>query len=106
VGKLVHFHDDVKAAEIRLDRQRITIGRRPDNDICLAYPAVSGAHAAIVTILEDSFLEDLGSTNGTFVNGERVGGRVSLRAGDRLRLGSPGVECELVRVVDDDGAAT
>ena len=53
MGKLVHFHDDGKAAEIRLDRQRTTIGRRPDNDICLAYPAVSGEPAAIVTILAD-----------------------------------------------------
>ena len=49
------------------------------------------------------WLEDL-STYGTFVNGERIGGRMSLQAGDRLRLGTPGVECELVRVVDDDGA--
>ena len=72
MGKLVHFHDDGKAAEIRLDRQRITIGRRPDNDICLAYPAVSGEHAAVVTILADSFLEDLGRTNGTLVNGAAV----------------------------------
>jgi pSer/pThr/pTyr-binding forkhead associated (FHA) protein len=44
------------------------------------------------------------STYGTFVNGDRVTGRVELRASDRLRVGSPGVECELVRAVDDDGA--
>ena len=41
----------------------------PDNDVCLPYPAVSGEHAEIVTILADSFLDDLGSTNGTLVNG-------------------------------------
>lgn len=69
MGKLVHFQADGTAIEIKLDRQRITIGRRPDNDVCLAYPAVSGEHAAVVTILSDSFLEDLGSTNGTLVNG-------------------------------------
>lgn len=96
VGKLVHFHDDVKAAEIRLDRQRITIGRRPDNDICLAYPAVSGAHAAIVTILEDSFLEDLGSTNGTLVNGAVVT-KHFLRDRDEIDIGQE----ILVYLVDD-----
>ncbi len=69
MGKLVHFQADGTAIEIKLDRQRITIGRRPDNDVCLAYPTVSGEHAAVVTILSDSFLEDLGSTNGTLVNG-------------------------------------
>ena len=96
VGKLVHFHDDGKAAEIRLDRQRITIGRRPDNDICLAYPAVSGAHAAIVTILADSFLEDLGSTNGTLVNGTVVA-KHFLRDRDEIDIGQE----ILVYLVDD-----
>jgi hypothetical protein len=48
------------------------------------------------------WLEDH-STYGTFVNEERIAGRIELRAGDRLRIGSPGVECELVRAVDDDG---
>ncbi len=96
MGKLVHFHDGGKAAEIRLDRQRITIGRRPDNDICLAYPAVSGAHAAIVTILADSFLEDLGSTNGTLVNGAVVT-KHFLRDRDEIDIGQE----ILVYLVDD-----
>ena len=51
-----------------------------------------------------AWLEDR-STYGTYLNGERVGGRAALRAGDRLRLGNPGVELEMVRVVDGDGAA-
>jgi len=72
MGKLVHFKTDGTPRHIRLDRERMTIGRRPDNDICLPYPAVSGAHAAVVTILQDSSLEDLGSTNGTLVNGRPV----------------------------------
>jgi pSer/pThr/pTyr-binding forkhead associated (FHA) protein len=97
VGKLVHFHGDVKTAEIRLDRQRTTIGRRPDNDICLAYPAVSGAHAAIVTILADSFLEDLGSTNGTLVNGTSVT-KHFLRDRDQIDIGQE----ILVYLVDDE----
>ena len=80
----------------QLDRQRITIGRRPDNDICLAYPAVSGEHAAVVTILADSFLEDLGSTNGTLVNGAAVA-KHFLRDRDEIDIGQQ----MLVYLVDD-----
>jgi hypothetical protein len=86
VGKLVHFQADGSTVEIKLDRQRITIGRRPDNDVCLPYPAVSGEHAAVVTILDDSFLEDLGSTNGTLVNGAAVA-KHFLRDRDEIDVG-------------------
>ena len=96
MGKFVHFHADGTQTEIKLDRQRITIGRRPDNDICLAYPAVSGAHAAVVTILADSFLEDLGSTNGTLVNGTAVA-KHFLRDRDEIDIGQQ----ILVYLVDD-----
>jgi hypothetical protein len=72
VGKLVLFIADGTTMDIPLDKERITIGRRADNDVCLPYPAVSGEHAAVVTILADSFLEDLGSTNGTLVNGKAI----------------------------------
>ena len=69
-----------------------------------AGPGVSRVHCRLVVDAQGAWLEDL-STYGTFLNGERVGGRVALRAGDRLRLGNPGVGLELVRVVDGDGAA-
>jgi predicted component of type VI protein secretion system len=72
VGKLVLFLPDGTAQHIKLDRERLTIGRRPDNDVFLPQPAVSGEHAAVVTTLDDSFLEDLGSTNGTLVNGKPI----------------------------------
>ena len=72
VGKLVLFLADGTTMDVPLDKERITIGRRADNDVCLPYPAVSGEHAAVVTILADSFLEDLGSTNGTLVNGKAI----------------------------------
>jgi hypothetical protein len=72
MGKLVLRLPDGGTREIPLERERITIGRRPDNDVCLPYPAVSGEHAAVVTILDDSFLEDLNSTNGTLVNGKSI----------------------------------
>ncbi len=72
MGKLVLFLADGTTMDVPLEKERITIGRRADNDVCLPYPAVSGEHAAVVTILADSFLEDLGSTNGTLVNGRAV----------------------------------
>ncbi len=58
--------------EFDLEKERITIGRRPDNDIQVDNLAVSGKHSAIITILSDSFLEDLDSTNGTYVNGKLI----------------------------------
>ena len=86
MGKLVLYMPDGSTREIFLTRERIRIGRRPDNDIPLPFPAVSGEHAAIVTILSDSFLEDLGSTNGTFVNGKSVT-KHFLRDHDRIDVG-------------------
>jgi predicted component of type VI protein secretion system len=72
MSKLVLHLEDGTTLDIPLDHERITIGRRGDNDVCLPNLAVSGEHAAVVTILADSFLEDLGSTNGTLVNGNPI----------------------------------
>ena len=72
MSKLVLNLEDGSTIDIPLDHERITIGRRADNDVCLPNLAVSGEHAAVVTILDDSFLEDLGSTNGTLVNGNPI----------------------------------
>jgi len=69
-----------------------------------AGPGVSRVHCRLARDAGGAWLEDQ-STYGTLLNGERVGGRVALRAGDRLSLGHPGVLLELVRVVDGDGAA-
>jgi len=72
MSKLVLHLEDGTTLDIPLDDERITIGRRADNDVCLPNLAVSSEHAAVVTILADSFLEDLGSTNGTLVNGNPI----------------------------------
>jgi hypothetical protein len=72
--------------------------------VVAAGPGVSRLHCRLERDADGAWLEDR-STYGTLLNGERVGGRVALRAGDRLQLGNPGVELELVRVVDGDGAA-
>jgi pSer/pThr/pTyr-binding forkhead associated (FHA) protein len=86
VGKFVLFLQDGTMLPIPLDKERIVIGRRADNDVCLPYPAVSGEHAQVVTILADSFLEDLGSTNGTLVNGKPVA-KHFLRDRDQIDIG-------------------
>ena len=86
MGKLVLFLADGTLMTVPLDKERLTIGRRADNDVCLPYPAVSGEHAAVVTILADSFLEDLGSTNGTLVNGKPVL-KHFLRDNDQIDIG-------------------
>jgi len=62
--------DGLVLKEIPLSKERTTIGRKAHNDIQIDNLAVSGEHAVIVTILNDSFMEDLGSTNGTLVNGQ------------------------------------
>ncbi len=80
MSKLVLFLADGTTLDVPLRRERMTIGRRADNDICLPNLAVSGEHAAVVTILADSFLEDLGSTNGTLVNGEPIAKHFSATA--------------------------
>lgn len=69
MAKLILSLDGTVLKEVPLDKERLTIGRRPSNDLQIENLAVSGEHALIVTILNDSFLEDLGSTNGTLVNG-------------------------------------
>ena len=68
-AKLILSMDGVVIREYPLSKERMTIGRKAHNDIVIDNLAVSGEHAAIVTILHDSFLEDLDSTNGLEVNG-------------------------------------
>src|ERR1700704_4382088 len=72
MAKLILSMDGLVLKEISLTKERTTIGRKPHNDIQIDNLAVSGEHAVIGTILNDSFLEDLGSTNGTMVNGNAI----------------------------------
>lgn len=68
-AKIILSMDGVVLQEYALSKERMTIGRKPHNDIVIDNLAVSGEHAAVVTIQNDSFLEDLDSTNGVMVNG-------------------------------------
>ncbi len=72
MAKLILSVDGQVLKEYQLTKERTLIGRKPHNDIQIDNLAVSGEHAAIITILNDSFIEDLGSTNGTMVNGKPV----------------------------------
>ena len=84
--KLILSMDGLVLKEIALNKERMTIGRRASNDIQIDNLAISGEHAAIVTILNDSFLEDLNSTNGTLVNGQPIK-KHFLNNGDVVELG-------------------
>ena len=72
MAKLILSVDGQVLKEHTLGKERTLIGRKPHNDIQIDNLAVSGEHAMIMTILNDSFLEDLGSTNGTLVNGQPI----------------------------------
>jgi pSer/pThr/pTyr-binding forkhead associated (FHA) protein len=86
MAKLILSMDGLVLKEIPLTKERTSIGRKPHNDIQIDNLAVSGEHAVIVTILNDSFLEDLGSTNGTVVNGNPIK-KHFLQNNDMIELG-------------------
>jgi len=86
MAKLIYSLDGAFLGDIALDKERTTIGRRPGNDIHIDNLAVSGEHAMITTIGKDAFLEDLGSTNGTLVNGKPITKHI-LQNGDVIELG-------------------
>jgi hypothetical protein len=86
MARLVLSIDGQELAEYNMSKERYTIGRLPDNDIRIDNPAVSGHHALIINILNDSFLEDLNSTNGTYVNGKIVK-KHAMQHGDVITVG-------------------
>jgi hypothetical protein len=73
-------------AEFNMTKERYTVGRLPDNDVRIDNPAVSGHHSLIINILNDSFLEDLSSTNGSYVNGKLIK-KHALQHGDVVTVG-------------------
>jgi pSer/pThr/pTyr-binding forkhead associated (FHA) protein len=87
MAKLILSVDGQVLKEYQLSKERTLIGRKPHNDIQIDNLAVSGEHAAIITILNDSFIEDLGSTNGTWLNGRRFRAPQHLKRGDKIKIG-------------------
>ncbi len=86
MARLILALDGQTLAEFNMSRERYTIGRLADNDIRIDNAAVSGHHALIINILNDSFLEDLNSTNGTYVGGRLVR-KHALQHGDVITVG-------------------
>ncbi len=86
MARLVLCLDNQVLAEYNLSKERYTIGRLPDNDVRIDNPTVSGHHSLIINILNDSFLEDLNSTNGTYVNGKLIR-KHALQNGDVITVG-------------------
>jgi FHA domain len=84
--RLVLSLDGVVLREVGLAKDRTTIGRRSHNDIVIDNLAVSGEHSVIYTSAGDVYLEDLGSTNGTTVNGQPIKKHL-LQSGDTLEIG-------------------
>ncbi|MGH7255949.1 MAG: FHA domain-containing protein, partial [Nitrospirales bacterium] len=82
---LLKFHNTV-LKEIPLDQEQVWIGRKSDNMVVIDNPAVSAQHARVKEENGAYYLEDLASTNGTFLNDKRVD-RELLRNGDQIRVG-------------------
>jgi hypothetical protein len=95
MARLILSLDGQTLAEYNMTKERYTVGRLPDNDIRIDNPAVSGHHSLIINILNDSFLEDLNSTNGTYVNGKLIK-KHALQQGDVVTVGH-----HQLRYVDD-----
>lgn len=72
MAKIILKFNDVVIDQIVIKQGDMNIGRRPGSEILLDNMAVSGNHASIFTIGEDSFVQDMNSTNGTFVNNLRI----------------------------------
>ncbi len=95
MARLLLNLDGQTLAEYNMTKERYTVGRLPDNDIRIDNAAVSGHHSLIINILNDSFLEDLNSTNGTYVNGKLIK-KHALQHGDVVTVGH-----HQLRYVDD-----
>jgi pSer/pThr/pTyr-binding forkhead associated (FHA) protein len=98
MARLILSLDGQVLAEYNMNKERYTVGRLPDNDIRIDNTAVSGHHSLIINILNDSFLEDLNSTNGTYVNGKLIK-KHALQHGDVITVGH-----HQLRFVEDDEA--
>jgi len=84
--KMIVSIDGVVIKEVQLTKERTTLGRRPYNDVVIDNLAVSGEHAALQMTGNEVMLEDLNSTNGTYVNGKAVK-KQALQNGDTIEVG-------------------
>jgi pSer/pThr/pTyr-binding forkhead associated (FHA) protein len=97
MGKLVVSLDGVVIKEVQITKDKTTLGRRPYNDIVIDNLAVSGEHAVLQMVGADVFIEDLNSTNGTYINGKAIKKHL-LAHNDSVEIGK-----YKIRYVLDDG---
>jgi pSer/pThr/pTyr-binding forkhead associated (FHA) protein len=98
MGKLVVSLDGVVIKEVQLTKDKTTLGRRPYNDIVIDNLAVSGEHAVLQMVGADVFIEDLNSTNGTYINGKAIKKQL-LSHNDTVEIG----KYKIKYLVDDSG---
>jgi len=101
--RLVLSLDGVVLREVTLTKDRTTIGRRSHNDIVIDNLAVSGEHAVMISNGEDTYLEDLGSTNGTTVNGQPIKKHL-LQSGDTVEIGKYRLRYQVDGVHNEESA--
>ena len=97
MGKLVVSLDGVVIKEVQVSKDKTTLGRRPYNDIVIDNLAVSGEHAVLQLVGSDLFIEDLNSTNGTYINGKAVKKQL-LNHNDTVEIGK-----YKIKFLADDG---
>jgi len=98
MGKLVVSLDGVVIKEVQITKDKTTLGRRPYNDIVIDNLAVSGEHAVLQMVGSDVFIEDLNSTNGTYINGKAIKKQL-LAHNDTVEIG----KYKIKYLVDDSG---
>jgi len=100
--RLVLSLDGVVLREVTLTKDRTTIGRRSHNDVVIDNLAVSGEHAVMIAHGEETYLEDLGSTNGTTVNGQPIKKHL-LQSGDTVEIGKYRLRFQIEGQSEDSG---
>jgi hypothetical protein len=98
MGKLVVSLDGVVIKEVQITKDKTTLGRRPYNDIVIDNLAVSGEHAVLQMVAADVFIEDLNSTNGTYINGKAIKKQL-LSHNDTVEIG----KYKIKYLVDESG---
>ncbi len=98
----LHLSGNGEVSIFQLETPRFTIGRGPENTLCVPESVVSRSHAELIRIGNDFLLRDLGSTNGSFVNGARVSEQM-LNDGDLLRFGNNGPEATFKLIEKETG---
>ncbi|MEP7342169.1 MAG: FHA domain-containing protein [Acidobacteriota bacterium] len=98
----IHLSENNESRIVALESLKFTIGRGPENSLCLPSSVVSRLHAEVIRLGQDFVLRDLGSTNGSYLNGKRITESM-LSDGDQIRFGSNGPEMTFQLIENESG---